>query len=181
MIILKYLIQYTYINAAYLNFPSLFIFIMSLFAIKSSCALWPACLTRFNRQKEKNSSFWYHLGFFFSYFPPSCLNLDSSFFSQHLPELPHSALGFFTFQVPTFVTHSRQCCCKAQERDFFIFFLLFSFCFECTAITTGYELSSTVIDVFNFLSVSRSLFPSLWPDKRDIHTLIVYVCFTQHS
>lgn len=137
-----------------------------------------------DRRNKTISSPWHHLGFFYSYFLPSCLQLNLAlfFFSQHLPELLCLASDFFATSPfkPLPLSRIRGNAAVKLRRGFF-FPLLFSFFFECTAITTGYELSSTVIDVFNFLSVSRSLFPSLWPDKHDVHTLIVYVCFTQHS
>lgn len=139
-----------------------------------------------DRRNRTISSPWHHLGFLCSYFLPGCLKLNSAsvfllFFST--PFSWSSLLGLrflpnITFQAFTFVTHFSS---AVKLRRCFFPLLLFSFCSKCTAITTGYELSCTVIDVFNFLSFSRSLFPSLWPDKRDIHTLIVYVCFTQHS
>lgn len=140
-----------------------------------------------DRRNRTISSFWHHLGFFYRYFLPGCLKLNSAlvfclyfllFFSYTI------FLIFFAWpqissqhHLPSlyFVTHSSA---AVKLRRGLFPPLLFSFCLKCTAITTGYELSCTVIDVFNFLSFSRSLFPSLWPDKRDIHTLIVYVCFT---
>lgn len=146
-----------------------------------------------DRRNRTISSPWHHLGFFCSYFLPGCLKLNSalvfSFFFFFF-FFPHTIfLIFFTWpqvssqhHLPSlYLCHTFRCCSKAQERFFFPPPFLFSFCLKCTAITTGYELSCTVIDVFNFLSFSRSLFPSLWPDKHDIHALIVYVCFTQHS
>lgn len=50
-----------------------------------------------DRRNKTVSSPWHHLGFFYSYFLPSCLKLDSAFFSPpHLPELLCLASGFFT-------------------------------------------------------------------------------------